>query len=322
MQQEVRKKPFSLANILAFLLGIAMLAALLTQVNLRELADSLLKVDAGMFGLGALAYLVKSFIRALRFWRFERADGQPVSFWHMARLTFASTLASQVLPLKLGELTYVYLIRTDIGGSIARGISGLMMVRVFDILAIALLFLATAGVVGLPGTLSRYFTSILLLTVVLAVAVGGMLLAGRLKLPSPAFVERRPLLRKARAALAQVLETLHQHIRRIPEMTGLALAEWLANFAMYHALLVGLGLAPQFLHTVTAVTLAAVASLLPINSFGNFGTQEAGWATGLILLGYTRSAAIASGFATHLLVMVYVTVQGAASWLSYLVKRR
>lgn len=299
-----------------------MLAALLTQINLKDLIDSLLKVNANMFALGALAYLVKSLIRALRFWRFERANGQSASYWRMARLTFASTLASQILPLKLGELTYVYLIRVDVGGSIARGISGLMMIRVFDVLAIAVLFLITAGAVGLPGAMAGYFTSILLLTVLLTIAAGAMLLVGRLKLPSPAVVERYALLRKARAALAQVLETLHQHIHHLPEMIALALAEWLANFVMYHILLIGLGLSPQFIHTVTAVTLAAVASLLPVNSFGNFGTQEIGWATGLTLLGYSQKSAIMSGFATHLLVMVYVAGQGLVAWLSYLMRRR
>ena len=64
--------------------------------------------------------------------------------------------------------------------------------------------------------------------------------------------------------------------------------------------------------------LPALASVLPVNSFGNFGTQEAGWASGMVLLGYSQQTALTSGFATHLLSLAYMLVLGGAAWISYL----
>ena len=79
----------------------------------------------------------------------------------MLRLTFASSLASQVLPLKLGELTYVYLLKRDNRASISHGLSSLMIMRLIDLLAVSLLFIIFTITVQVPAGLTVYFKSIL-----------------------------------------------------------------------------------------------------------------------------------------------------------------
>lgn len=322
---------FTPLRLLSFAAGLAVLALLLAQVDLPGLARQLAAVRADLFVLGGLIYLLKSSTRALRFLSLNMQGGLNAPsgrprFLAMLRLTLASSLASQLLPLKLGELAYVYLSKKDFHASLARGVSSLLIVRVLDMLAIGLLFLLAALTMTLPAALSTYFSLIAGLVGLLLLGLLGLLggvrffprIAARL-LDAPLFA-RHPLLRKLQKALQSAVRDIESY-RQAPLAAWviLPLVEWSLNFAMFHTLLWAMGLAPSPLESITAVTFAAYASVLPINSFGSFGTQEAGWAAGLVLLGWPQDPALNSAFATHLLSLAYMLVLGGLAWGSYLV---
>ena len=204
--------------------------------------------------------------------------------------------------------------------------NGQKLLRLIDLLAVSLLFISVTLAVSVPPGLSLYFNSILgFMALMLAAILGVILVSSRDQainafLSAIPLVKRLGLLQKGLAWFAHFLADLKQYRwGQYLEWTLLAVAEWLVNFAVFHALLIGLGLTPAYLDTVVSVTFSVLASVLPINSFGNFGTQEAGWSAGLILLGYTRESAIASGFATHLITLAYFMLYGGISWLSYLI---
>jgi uncharacterized membrane protein YbhN (UPF0104 family) len=102
------------------------------------------------------------------------------------------------------------------------------------------------------------------------------------------------------------LDALEGHLSRI-ESAGRAgqvilatLGIWIPTYLMSQCLLLSFGEPFPFWGTVFGNTLASVASLLPIGTFGNFGTQEAGWTLGFVLQGMRRETAIATGFAIHI----------------------
>ena len=318
------KQRLSLWNILFFLFGLAVLFFLLKQIDFRNLVDLIFKIKPEYLLLGGILYLCKGLLRAFRF---KRANQDyPLPFLKMLRLTFASSLASQVLPLKLGELTYVYLLKRDNRASISHGLSSLMIMRLIDLLAVSLLFIIFTITVQVPAGLTVYFNSILgFMALLLLIILFVIFISARDQviiqfLTHFTLVEKIMLLKKGVNWLAHFLMDLKQYRwKQYLEWTALACAEWLVNFTVFYALLIGLGLTPTWFETIVSVTFSVLASVLPINSFGNFGTQEAGWSTGLVLLGYTRESAIASGFATHLITLGYFLVFGGLSWLSYFI---
>ena len=107
-------------------------------------------VQPGYFLLGGLLYLVKTCLRALRFQRLNR-QSKP-SFAEMLRLVLASGLASQLLPLKLGEFAYIYLLKRSRRATISQGLSSLLIARLFDLLAVAVLFILVSLALGLPDS--------------------------------------------------------------------------------------------------------------------------------------------------------------------------
>jgi hypothetical protein len=244
----------------------------------------------------------------------------------MLRLTLASSLASQLMPLKLGELAYVYLVKKDFQSTLTQGISSLVVIRIFDLLAISILFILALLGFGLPAGMSIYLYYVLAF---IAALVFGLfaLVSGRKFLPAftshlvqTTFLRKIPAAVKLQTSIENILHDLGQYKgKEYGELMVYPLLEWSTNFAMYHILLLGMGFSPRLLHTVTGVSFAALASVLPINSFGNFGTQEAGWATGLMLSGFSQQAAITSGFATHLLSLAFMLVMGGIAWVAYLI---
>ncbi len=320
------RKYLSPRNLIYFALGVAVLYLLLRQINFGGLMRQVLAVDPVYLLLGGLFYLLKGLLRALRLTRLN-ARSHP-GYLRMLRLSLAASLASQWVPMKLGELVYVYLLKKENDSSVAQGLSSLMVLRLFDFLAISLLFLVITWVVYLPPGLSVYFFSILaLMGFLLALILGLLVLAHNQRTLLGWLFNLRPfqrvaLLQKGRSLLEGLLDDLRRYPRLdYPLWALLASAEWFANFWSFHMLLWGIGLQPTFYVTVVSVTFAALASVLPINSFGSFGTQEAGWATGMVLLDYSQDVAITSGFAAHILTMGYVLLFGGIAWGTYLGKR-
>lgn len=327
MKATTAKSRLSWLNILYFVLGMAVLIFLLRKIDFNGLIRLVVSVNPLYLLLGGVIYLCKALVRSMRLVSVNQRSRPRLM--DMLRLTLAYSLAGQILPLKLGELSYIYLLKKDQRSSIPQGVSSLVVVRIFDLLAIALLFVLISLLVRLPQNLSVYFYSVLAFVGVLLVIIVLMLALARFASPILNFifglrlVQKLPFAPKIRGAAQSIFDELIQYRPgQYALWGGLALVEWLVNYASFHVLLLGIGMTPTFFDTVVCVTFAALASVLPINSFGNFGTQEAGWATGLVLLGYPQEIAITSGFATHLLTLGYMLLLGGLSWISYLVKGR
>jgi glycosyltransferase 2 family protein len=320
------RKTLSPWNILYFVVGLFILYFLLKQINFHNLVQLILQVDISYFLLGGVLYLCKSLMRALRFKRINRRYSP--RFLEMLRMTLATSVASQVLPMKLGELSYVYLMRKQESASISYGLSSLIVIRLIDMLTISLLFVVITLIIHPAINLSIYFQSVTWFMALLLVIIFGLLVLSAFKRANLQFlqhiplVERLPLLKKLAIGADNFLTNLKQYtILEYIEWTGIASIEWMINYFIFYVIMLGLGLAPTFFDVVVSITFASLASVLPINSIGNFGTQEAGWATALILLGYPKEVAIASGFATHLLTLAYMLFFGGIAWLTYITER-
>lgn len=77
-----------------------------------------------------------------------------------------------------------------------------------------------------------------------------------------------------------------------------------------YILLAGMGYPMQMLLVVFCSTLASIGMLLPLYSFGGFGTLEAGWTVGCVMAGFSEEMGMASGLSFHIIVLGYVCLMG------------
>ncbi len=321
MERAAPRQRFSALNIFYFLAGLALLIFLLRQIDFSTLLQLVVQIQPGALLLGGLAYLGKAGLRSYRIRKLNQASRLPLL--KVLRLSLASSLASQLLPLKLGEFAYVYLLKKEHDSSLEQGLSSLLLLRIFDLLAIASLFIVASAFARISTSLAPYFYAVAALIGILAIGLAILLGISRLETPLTRLATGLGLVKfqslgKLLARLDTLLATLRQYdLKTYFQATLLAWAEWAINFAVFYIILWGIGLPASWFETITAVTLSALASVLPINSFGNFGTQEAGWATAMLLAGYSRETALLSGFASHLLTLGYMLLFGGLAWLTY-----
>jgi len=172
------RQRFSALNIFYFLAGLALLIFLLRQIDFSTLLQLIVEIQPVALLLGGLAYLGKAGLRSYRIRQLNQVSR--LSLPRVLRLSLASSLASQLLPLKLGEFAYVYLLKKEHDSSVAQGLSSLLLLRIFDLLAIASLFIVASAFARISTSLAPYFYAVAALIGVLAVGLAILLGISRL----------------------------------------------------------------------------------------------------------------------------------------------
>jgi uncharacterized membrane protein YbhN (UPF0104 family) len=128
--------------ILSILITAALLILLLSQISIKGLYALLKTIDPLWAVLGSIAYFLATLFRALRFkWLLHSKD---IPFLDLFRITSFYHLALMVLPSKLGELSYPYLLKKISAMNVTEGLASLIVSRVYDffIILMTLLFVS------------------------------------------------------------------------------------------------------------------------------------------------------------------------------------
>lgn len=308
-------------NLVFFVLGVFLVFFLLRQIDMKELVHQITGVRLEFFLFGGGIYILKVCFRSLRMNRISAEIALP--YWRTLRLSLATSLATQIFPFKLGELSYVYLLNREKSTSSAQGLSALIVIRMMDLLAIGMLYLVVVLSLHSPqsGMQSR---QALLFLGLLGGSFGVLFFVSHMSLKF-LYRERQKFFNEGKS-FSRLLDWLGRFFvafmtyrpEQIALWMGLALLEWMANYVIFYLLLWGMGAPINPFQTITAVTFAAIASALPVNMVGSFGSQEAGWTAGLLMVHVDQQIAITTAFSTHILTLGYIAFFGILAWISYL----
>ncbi len=105
-------------------------------------------------------------------------------------------------------------------------------------------------------------------------------------------------------------------------VTLTSLASWIAIFWFFYAFLRGFGIQISFLRVVFGSTIAVLANALPISGIGNWGTLEAGWAAGFLMVGLSKEKSIATGFGVHVVIFVLCAMMGFIGWVTLTLSKK
>ncbi len=298
---------------------------LLRQFSLTELADVVSEAHSGWILGGFVLYFVANILRAARMsqlleWPYSRA-------LRLVPVMFVVSLFNNVLPMRSGELSFLYLMRTE-GVEYGSSLAALLVSRIFDLLTVCSLFIwsvlaqstdLTGSVTGVLAASAAMGTALIILLYALPTMsrVVARLCSCEEGSGVRASTWREAVYRHADRA-ATSLEILRSR-RAMGTAAVHSVVIWLATYAWFAAFLQAIGVSMGFVRTITGASFAAVSKALPIGSIGGFGTHEAGWALGFTLLGQDVAAAILSGFAVNVLTLVASALFGLASliWLGF-----
>jgi len=309
--------------LLSMVVALAIIVVLfkITEVSPSLVAKTLRGVSPGWALLCWLGYMFTYVLRGIRFRMLIHSHR--VSLRSMFDIVCVHNLLNQMLPMRAGELSYVYLARYRENVPVGEGLGTLIIARVMDLIAFMLVYPIAILVLYLQGFhFPSYIWKILLAAVpvffMLALLLFLLSFRGRkmldlfrrvvLKMP---FVPSR--------LVCRVLEKLEESVSSFEQLGSrrLILNTLVISLAIYgvlcvagYFLLLGLGYYMSIPLVIFCSTLAYLSNILPIHGFCGFGTHEAGWTIGCMMAGFSKEMGMASGFSFHIIILGFATVAG------------
>jgi uncharacterized protein (TIRG00374 family) len=303
-------------------LGISGLLAylLLGRLDRASLGTAIASADPRPLLPAVALYFVAVWVRSVR-WRLLLPRGR-VSGLALFRALILGFTVNNLLPLRMGEVVRAYLLNRWCGVRYGPAIASLLVERVLDGLALAVILLAALPFVPAPGDLVQVGRLVGALFCVAAAVLALIAwrtnevraLAGWLARPLPARV----------GALADRLVTgfaaglgLVRGWRRLGSLFILSLLAWAFELSLYYLVMLGFPLPASFALALVAGAAANFATLVP-SSPGYIGTFE----TALVgvlqqVPGVAPVVATAYALVVHAAVLVPVVLAGAVVlWLS------
>jgi hypothetical protein len=302
----------------------ALLAYLLRGIDASRIIQTALNASPGPFTafLGLLA--AGALTRATRFWILL---GRAMPFGTLLGITLVRNLLVDLLPARLGELSYVYLVKTRGHRPIEEGVSSLAIAFLLDLVALAPLVLAALLIVGGASLVPAWVAW------TMSLALGGtgivaVFLAGGMARAASRWLGRSstPWQQSAADRFRRLGASFDEARRNDVLVPALALSlvvrlcKYGSAYCLVLSLLVPLGYSMNelgLLRIFLGSVAAEVAASLPVHGLAGFGTYEAAWTLTLEELGYPREHAVISGLLAHAITQAIEYVLGGVAivWL-------
>jgi hypothetical protein len=269
----------------------------------------------------------------LRAWRYKwLLLPHPSSWRDVFLVTFIRNLFVDLLPARIGSLSYVYVLNKSMKYSFESASSSFVMAFILDFLTLSPFLTYAILAVGLGQTSISNGT-------LLAISFCFFLLVFLVfwKVEKIAVIALRVYIRILRVFKldnkkwaefsAEKWQLTIRELNTIKERRigwplfllslGIRLAKYSALFFLLFALLRSHGFSFEnlsFSKTILGITGAELTSVLPIKGIGGFGTWESAWALTLMLMGFEKRIAILSS-GVHLVTNLFEYALGIGSIL-------
>ena len=305
-------REIKLKEVVSVAITLLALYFLISNLDWRQLIPLFSRIY-WLWLIGALiCYFAGVLFRAYR-WRFL-VRSKKIKLSNSIGITLLYTLFCNALPFRSGELSFIYYLKKIDNISVGEGASVLFLARIFDLLVVSVIFLLTtlSLINRLPNSLYfLYYLAVVIIILVLGVIIYFKKIIRFLS----NFMQRSRLKRFGLFGLltSKVGEVnnflLNGNFRQI-YLTNLILSLiiWLSGLLFISSILQGLNIHLNFFNIVFALSLIQLISFLPIQGFFDFGTYEIGWSIGFVIIGLDKNLAIFSGFASHLVGLVFLLV--------------
>ncbi len=269
-----------------------------------------------------LASIVQTFFRAVRYKVLLKSavknDKELPSLFYLFMVTMSRNMFTDMLPARLGELSYVAMLNLGFKVKADACLSSLALSFVFDLIALACLLL---GMIGYQVSLSGV-KPWLVVTVVILVVICGLLLL--LLFPAlqkvTEYLSRRfsttacpeSRFEKIRGKIIQLIKDTSLSLQSAAQQgvigrvlvlsLGVRIAKYTGLYVLFCGVVAGsfTDITRDLVDVVVTLVSAEAGAGLPIPTFMSFGTYEAGGTLALIALGVSKASSVVVMLALHI----------------------
>lgn len=308
---------------LAILTTIILVAILFTQVSLKDVISTLTHINP-LYLLAGFALYGCSYI--FRAWRFHILLKKEVSIKDLFHIECVHNMMNNLLPARTGELSYVFLLKTEHNKTTGDGLATLIIARIFDFIFISIFFLLIfVSIDNLETGVTALLVVGILFLFAMVFLLLGLVFYGPVFLPIIKKLAQRGnykkihfgdyIIRKSEETIACFetfkTGTITMHLSVIL----LTISIWLLSYSLFYLIAISMHIQLDLVHILFAASFAVFSTVLPVQGIAGFGTMEGGWAMGFLLAGVPKELAISSGFAFHLLILIYTLILGGIGYV-------
>lgn len=282
------------------MIAIALVAFMLSQVEWSSFLEMLSGLSPVWLLAAFFVYFLQNVFRSQRF--IALLDRNDIPMKIVVPIALYHNFLVRVLPFKLGEFSYIVLMRNRLDVPVEEGVSSLLGSRLLEFLMMVSVVAITLPLAG--GLLANQESlAIILGVVIVTVVVIGFYFSGTI-LRWIISVMRRMLQSDKVETIAVKLESFAQELDRICEPRIFAKAlfwscfSYACSFGVIAIMLYAVGLDVDRVTWIVLVSIGMFSTGIPFN-VGGFGSVELGWAFGL-----TTFAAYEMGEATSIGLMI------------------
>lgn len=230
-----------------------------------------------------------------------------ISVFHIILLT--------ILPARLGDVCYPFILRQNLSLDIAQAISNLFLLRVYDLIIASSLLLLATSVISLDiQTGHQIYLAVLSLIILIFILIS----TGNYTLSR---VIRRVEKRHLRTGhwlelLKQVRSALSAHgVREHIIILAMTCLRWLLACLLFLFIFKALQIEINLFQAILITTGINLAVLIPVQTMGGFGITEAVLAWFLGIFGYPLEMAITIALASRLVWLIFPFLIGMV-WIT------
>lgn len=282
--------------------------------SIQQIPDTLGRAPVLALIVGFVLYSLLVWSKALRFRELLELD---VPVRQLTPILALHTFWGNLLPMRSGDLSYIYLMKRREGVDETKSVASLMLASIIDLMLL-LGFMVGIGWLlrsNLIGELSRTILFIAPLMMFCALAI---LLFTACTAPNACIAfasycakpllhfEKRPITWLVDKCLNVIHELTHIRFdRRFSKIWGYSLLGLAIRFGFQCYLAREMGIDVSIVRLTFALAFTSIFNLLPVQSVGNFGTVEFPFAWVLMRFGTEKDLAIVAGFSLHLIILLY-----------------
>lgn len=217
------------------LIGVITFVFFLLTINVRELIDALSKLDAWLITLVICLVGINLILKGVR-WQYlvKKYTNKKISIGQATGAIVVGVAAGSIFPGRV-EPAKPMLLKTSYGVQMSEGMSAMVVERVFDLLALILIFSLTAIILfGIIEDAGIALLGVIVLTVAFSIGLVIFVLAPQMfNRVATAIVRRMPFNEVTKNKLDGFLDKFFQSIKRIHDLRSLTVILTLSLIATF-----------------------------------------------------------------------------------------
>ena len=292
---------------------------LLKEIDIQQIPQTLSRLSVKALFIGFICYCLLVLAKTLRFRALLNLDSSVHQIFPILAL---HTFWGNILPMRTGDVSYVYLMQRRQKVDATQGIASLLVASLIDLILLIGLVIATAWL--LRSELRDTFSGTVLYLMPLLIGSGLITVVGFVSVAPDVcmrFADRcvSPLLRLEKRPVSWVVSkglrvlqelTAFRSNRRFLEVWTYSLMCLVIRFGFQCYLVVEMGVDVPITEVLFALAFTNVFNLLPVQTVFNFGTTEFPFVWLLKHFGTSVEVATVTGFSLHILILLYCVPLG------------